>query len=290
MEQSESIAALAGALALAQLEIGGAVKGKSNPAFKSKYADLSSVWDAWQAVGPAQGLAVIQLPGAYVDGRVTMTTIIAHKSGEWLRETLSIPLSKQDAQGYGSALTYARRYALAAFVGIAPEDDDGNAAVAQSAPAKPAFPEGPHRNKTAVDAAITALCSHIAALTNSDDLEAYITEQTPTLAQYRAAYGRDSDHWAAIAKQLADARARVAVRAEYDTDTGEVPLEPAAMPDSVTHMLTAIGNRETKKALDSWFKLNAEAVAALDDHHKAIVRAAYAARLDAINAMDLASA
>ena len=129
MQMSETIGALATALAAAQATIGGAVKDRVNPAFKSKYADLSSVWDAWQQVGPAQGLGVVQLPGEMVDGKVTLTTVLTHKSGEWMRETLSIPVTKQDAQGYGSALTYARRYGLSALVGIAPEDDDGNASV-----------------------------------------------------------------------------------------------------------------------------------------------------------------
>jgi hypothetical protein len=129
MEMSEQIADLATALATAQKTIEGAAKDRHNPAFKSKYADLSSVWEAWQAVGPVNGLALMQLPGAMVEGKVTLTTMLTHKSGQWMRETLHIPVTKQDAQGYGSALTYARRYALSAFVGIAPEDDDGNASV-----------------------------------------------------------------------------------------------------------------------------------------------------------------
>lgn len=134
MDMSESIIDLATALAKAQETMAGAAKDASNPAFKRgnlelKYATLASVWDAWQAVGPANGLAVLQLPGAMIEGKVTLTTMLTHKSGQWMRETLSIPVTKPDAQGYGSALTYARRYALSAFVGIAPEDDDGNASV-----------------------------------------------------------------------------------------------------------------------------------------------------------------
>ena len=146
MEMSQTIAALAKALATAQTTIGCALKDKVNPAFKSKYADLSSVWEAWQQVGPAQGLGVVQLPGAYVDGKVWLTTILTHGSGEWISETLSIPITKQDAQGYGSALTYARRYALSALVGITPDDDDGNAAVKQ--PAKREVPTNTNPDKT----------------------------------------------------------------------------------------------------------------------------------------------
>lgn len=128
IEQSESIAALAAAIAMAQGSVEGANKGKVNPAFKSKYADLSSVWAACREALYDNGLSVQQFPGEMVDGRLTLTTQLTHKSGEWMRSTLSIPLTKADAQGYGSAVTYARRYALAAVVGVCPEDDDGNAA------------------------------------------------------------------------------------------------------------------------------------------------------------------
>lgn len=141
IETSETIADLAAAMAVAQTTIEGALKDSNNPHFKSKYADLSAVWSAWQKVGPANGLSVMQFPGECESGRMEMTTLLAHKSGQWIKATLSIPLSKVDAQGYGSATTYARRYALAAAVGIAPEDDDGNAAsnpkgAANDAPAK----------------------------------------------------------------------------------------------------------------------------------------------------------
>lgn len=128
IEQSETIAKLAAALVNVQGTVEGAVKGKKNPAFKSNYADLSSVWDACREQLVANGLTVVQFPGEMVDNRMTMTTQLTHESGEWMRGTLSIPLSKVDAQGYGSAVTYARRYALAAVVGVCPEDDDGNAA------------------------------------------------------------------------------------------------------------------------------------------------------------------
>lgn len=128
IEQSESIAALAKALVAVQGSVEGAVKGKVNPAFKSKYADLSSVWEACREPLVANGLSVVQFPGEMVDNRMTLTTQLNHESGEWMRCTLSIPLTKADAQGYGSAVTYARRYALAAVVGVCPEDDDGNAA------------------------------------------------------------------------------------------------------------------------------------------------------------------
>lgn len=135
METSPSIAALAASLAKAQASIEGAVKGKVNPAFKSKYADLSSVWEACREALTDNGLSVVQSPGPVADGRMELTTMLMHSSGEWMRGTLTIPLGKVDAQAYGSATTYARRYALAAFVGVSPEDDDGNAAAKAKPPA-----------------------------------------------------------------------------------------------------------------------------------------------------------
>lgn len=136
METSPTVAALADALAKAQASVEGATKGKVNPAFKSKYADLASVWEACREALTQNGLSVIQSPGELADGRMEMTTMLLHASGEWVRGSLTIPLGKVDAQGYGSATTYARRFALAAFVGVAPADDDGQAA-SEAAPAKP---------------------------------------------------------------------------------------------------------------------------------------------------------
>jgi len=127
MTKSESIAKLAEALAKAQGEIKGALKDSSNPFFKSSYADLASVWDACRGPLSANGLAVIQTTDNRENGLVVETTL-AHSSGEWVGGSLYIRPMKDDPQGVGSAITYARRYALAAMVGVAPEDDDGNAA------------------------------------------------------------------------------------------------------------------------------------------------------------------
>lgn len=130
MQHSENIADLATALAKAQAVVEGAKKDSNNPHFKSKYADLASVWSACREALTDNGLSVIQSPGLCHDGKMEMTTMLMHSSGQWVRDTLSIPLQKIDAQGYGSATTYARRYALAAVVGVSPDDDDGNAASA----------------------------------------------------------------------------------------------------------------------------------------------------------------
>jgi hypothetical protein len=124
---SSSLGSLAGALAKAQGEMEAASKANINPHFKSKYADLASVWDACRLPLSKHGLAVLQPVRA--DGpKVTITTLLVHASGEWISESLTMTAQQNTPQAVGSAITYGRRYGLSAMVGIAPDDDDGNAA------------------------------------------------------------------------------------------------------------------------------------------------------------------
>jgi hypothetical protein len=119
---------IASALVKAQKAFGPALKTNTNPHFRSKYADLSACVEAVIDALNANGIALVQQTHECADG-VTVETVFLHESGEMLSTgKLHVPASKQDAQGYGSALTYARRYSLMAACGIAPEDDDGNAA------------------------------------------------------------------------------------------------------------------------------------------------------------------
>ena len=119
--------ALAAALVKAQGQIEGAKKDSKNPHFKSSYADLASVWDACRTALQANGFSIIQV-GEQVDGQWALLTILLHESGDQVRGYVPLLNTKGDMQGLGSALTYARRYGLAAIVGVCPEDDDGNAA------------------------------------------------------------------------------------------------------------------------------------------------------------------
>ena len=130
MQRSENIGKLADALAKAQGQIKGALKDSANPFFKSKYADLAAVWEACREALSSNGLAVVQLVRSNEAG-VEVETVLAC-GNETIGDVLAMPVAKADAQGVGSAITYARRYALAAIVGVAPEDDDGNAAAAAS--------------------------------------------------------------------------------------------------------------------------------------------------------------
>ncbi len=134
---SPTLGKLAEALAKAQGEMHHAAKDKANPFFKSTYADLASVWDACREPLSKNGLCVIQ-PLHIDGGKLVLETKLVHSSGEWIMSTLPILPVDNKPQSVGSAITYMRRFALSALVGIAPsekateadtdDDDDGNAA------------------------------------------------------------------------------------------------------------------------------------------------------------------
>jgi hypothetical protein len=126
--QSAEINLLAEAIVTAQTQMQPAIKDSTNPFFKSKYADLSTVW---AAVRPflVNSIAITQLPMESGNHHIVLDTQLTHVSGQWMRSRITMPVSKDDPQGYGSALTYARRYALGCMTGlVTEEDDDGNAA------------------------------------------------------------------------------------------------------------------------------------------------------------------
>ena len=125
-ERSESIGKIAPALVKAQALVLNAKKDTANSFFKCKYADLASVKEAMQEPFALNELAVLQEPQTE-NSQVCLVTTLIHSSGEFMRSKFVVPC-KQDAQGYGSAVTYARRYTIQAIAGIAPEEDDGNAA------------------------------------------------------------------------------------------------------------------------------------------------------------------
>ena len=127
MNKSDSIKNLAAAMCASQAEMGGAAKSAENPFFNSKYANLSSIVRAIKEPFANHGLSYVQFP-VEDGGRVGIETILMHESGEWLSNSFTVQLTKQDAQGAGSAITYCRRYGLQAVAGIPSEDDDGFAA------------------------------------------------------------------------------------------------------------------------------------------------------------------
>jgi hypothetical protein len=150
MDQSDSIANLAAAMAQAQAKMENATLNKTNPHFRSRYADLAAIRDAVIPPLTEHGIAVWQVVGTTDNGLPCLHTTLAHNSGEFVRSTYVLPSQVKNQQEFGSALTYARRYSLAALCGVsAEEDDDGNADAegakdrpAQTQPAKQAKPNG----------------------------------------------------------------------------------------------------------------------------------------------------
>ena len=141
----------------AQQQFGPALKTATNPHFKSRYAGLSACVEAVIDALNANGIALMQKMHPS-EGGVAIETIFVHESGESMANgILHVPASRQDPQGYGSALTYARRYSLMTACGIAPEDDDGNAA---------------SRKKEKSDVNESEMADWLAAIADSADLEA----------------------------------------------------------------------------------------------------------------------
>lgn len=149
-------------------------KAASNPAFKSKYADLSEVVEATLPALNGAGIGVIQSP-AFDGEMVSLTTVFVHESGASLTGVLRMRPTKPDPQGVGSAITYARRYALLAMTGAAPEDDDGNAASRK--PAERFEQAAPERSEVVVKAAVAA----IAACADRKALDAWRLENEAML-------------------------------------------------------------------------------------------------------------
>ena len=178
---------VAAALVKAQKEFGPALKSSSNPHFKSRYADLAACVEAVVDALNNNGIALTQRVSPSDNG-VIVETVFIHESGEIINcGQLHVPATKHDAQGYGSALTYARRYSLMAACGIAPEDDDGNAA--SKRPSAPAVPTPD----------ITDHLAAIDASASSDELA----------AAYKAAYEACQGNQALQAKVIAAKKSRI---------------------------------------------------------------------------------
>jgi hypothetical protein len=199
MEMSEKINALAEALAKAQGEMKNAAKSSDNPYFKSKYADLAEVLNVAREPLSKNGLSIMQANEGVTNGYMSVTTLLMHSSGQYIKSTGSFPVGKQDAQGNGSALTYARRYSLAAMLGIAQEDDDGNSACAPEPKQKPkAQPQATGDKFVKItpqgDVIVTVANGHnengrpLAAYKNIKDLTIDELEKMVTIPQYALAH------------------------------------------------------------------------------------------------------
>jgi hypothetical protein len=141
MKMSEQIGELAAALAKAQAVMGAAVKDSTNPHYKSKYADLSSVIDACRDPLSSNGLSISQFPCNNEQGTPGVNTILMHSSGQYISQPFYGRPSKDDPQGLGGLITYFRRYGTASVAGVTQEDDDGNAASGKTGQGKDDKPD-----------------------------------------------------------------------------------------------------------------------------------------------------
>jgi hypothetical protein len=134
IKTSSEIKELISALAKVQGELRPAVFNKVNPHYKTRYADFTSCMDACRDPLSKNGLAIIQTPQT-INGHPVLVTMLAHESGQWLTGEFPLIAARQDSQGLGSAMTYAKRYSLCGILGIvADDDDDGNSAIGKPAP------------------------------------------------------------------------------------------------------------------------------------------------------------
>lgn len=160
---SQEIGTLLEALAKAQAVMQGAIEDSSNPFFKSKYADLTSIWEACRRPLTQNGLSVVQTI-QIVNGTNCLVTILGHASGQWIKSMLPINPAKPDIQALGSAITYCRRYALSAIAGVCPIDDDGESAMDRS------------KKESVEDDEPIALTIKIPEGISKDSVEKYISE------------------------------------------------------------------------------------------------------------------
>ena len=242
MKTSSTLGALAKALADAQIEITSASMDAKNPHFGSRYATLASVTDAAKPLAK-HGIAVSQA-AEVDDGRVIVSTILMHSSGEWISESISLKPRQDDPQSVGSAITYGRRYLLASMAGIAADDDDdGNAATdpkrnapkpaAKPQTAKPAAapaqtpapnatapaptkthtvelppdPQKPESQKPATDTTTGAEMAELRKLARNAAIAAGIKDRGECFGVVSAAVGRDIADWSELsAEELVKAR------------------------------------------------------------------------------------
>jgi hypothetical protein len=190
MKSSEQVNELATALCKAQGDMGGAVKDSSNPFFKSSYADLTSVIKAIKQPFSDNGLSYTQFPVSNEHG-VGVSTRLMHTSGQWLEMEYTLPTVKKDPQASGSAITYARRYALQSIAGIPTADDDAESSMLRGA-----------ANDTKINSTQAAKLKALLEVTQSDVNKFCKAFKCPTVDEMKA---MQFDQAMAALKRKADA-------------------------------------------------------------------------------------
>lgn len=205
MRTSQALDAIAPALAKAQASIQPAMKDRTNPAFKSRYADLTAVWEACRKAINDNGLSALQEVIAAEDG-IAVTTRFLHSSGQWIEfGPTPIPVNKKDAQGTGSAISYGKRYALSAAIGVVADDDDDGNAAARGKPEDRKSPWTAELTGAARLAASGGIQKYQAWWKSLSDASRSVLVQTKEHAEYKkaAAVADDDASNAAIAEREA---------------------------------------------------------------------------------------
>jgi ERF superfamily len=180
MKTSSEITKIAPALLKAQRVITHAVKAAKNDHFKSRYADLAAVLEAVKEPLNAQGIVILQPATSDATG-VMVETMLLHESGEFIAETLYIPVDTASAQKFGSAQSYARRYGLQSIIGLPAQDDDGNKASEDAPPSgKASKPTAPNKMAT------VQFVAHCTAMGNATKVEALHKAFTAAILDARA--------------------------------------------------------------------------------------------------------
>lgn len=180
--RSESITSLAKAMVACQPMIDNATKNSMNPAFRSKYANLEAVIDCFKEEAGTCGLVLLQSPGMIGD-RASLTSLLLHESGEFIEFLHECPLPKSDPQGFGSAMTYLRRYSAAAIWNLTQEDDDASKA---SGPASKTPPAQPSKASQTTAPAVTTPAKEAEPCTDTEKKIQIYSDLVKTVAKGRA--------------------------------------------------------------------------------------------------------
>lgn len=194
VQVSEACADLFAALSAFQGEVKAARKTASNPHFKSKFADLAEVIETAREPMAKHGLALVQMPVGSCDGTVRVVTLVTHKSGQWLKGVLDMPLPQKTPQGVGSTISYARRYCAMAALGIAADDDDGEQAEGRGKPqGQPAAQQ--QTQPAAGKAVLETLHKELAKLGDFDGLADFCNHAAAEIQRVRASEADENKFW-----------------------------------------------------------------------------------------------
>ena len=301
--------AVSNAIAAVMADIPKLAREETNKHANYKFASIDDFLDAVRPLCAKHKLAIVQDETSFT---IVQTMDKYGKPSDWLQMGFAYTVATagvswgpvmrsimvradMGSQAFGAAQSYSLKQFMRSLFQISTGDgedaDSHEQSSIASAPVKAAFPDGPHKNKTALDTAITAFCTHIAALQTPDDVEAAIDDAKPTLGQYRRHYGAQSEHWEAIAKQLADNRARVIGREGLPNDSEPVPLEAEHVWSETTVRLVQQAQAcISTNGLNAWKREAKTMLDTLDAVEAAYVRGAVNDKAAALKAAEITAA